>query len=259
MVRCGRPKKGHLKTVRRKRGTAMLRKWWQSQKTAMRKVYIGGMFSLASIAMGGLTTIVVAEISAHADSENAVSSAPAPSPSQLYRPVPPPVSTPSSTPSLLMSPSPTAGVAQGSAFPVPAQVIPILSPVAQAGWVLEWNRVVQIGAPGVILATSGPQPGDGTSFDLQYIDEPGNGWSKGLDPCALMYWRSVYKPGPASINGIVNYSRYLGAYPAGAQAVVGDRLIFEDSARNVVAYMQVTDVSGGYVDVDTWVWAKSQD
>lgn len=133
--------------------------------------------------------------------------------------------------------------------------VPVLAPKNQPGWTLAWHDTEAIGPQGVIIARTGPQVGNGSNFDLQYIPGSGAGWITSGTSGDFGYWDNNYRPGPATINGIV-VSGDDNTEPGGKQARLGDRLIYENSEDNIVAYMQVTSTPAGDVVTDMWLWNK---
>lgn len=103
---------------------------------------------------------------------------------------------------------------------------------------------------------SGPYPGDGTTYDLQYL--PGSEfvhWSTGHYLVVFSYWSYHYRPGPATIDGI---SETMEGSDVSDIAHVGDRMFAARSVGHVnrVIYMQVVGVTPGSIVADTWVWDK---
>jgi hypothetical protein len=98
--------------------------------------------------------------------------------------------------------------------------------------------------------------GDGSNFDLQYVPGSRNAWSSNN---GLHYWLNKYAPGPATINGIAGSSS--NDVPAGPQAHIGDRLYdvlnTEGNGIDIIAYMQVLEVTTENVVVDMWLWNAS--
>lgn len=175
------------------------------------------------------------------------------------------------------SPTPTPSISSGgqrtqappSATPVNATPTPnvpmahvaVMVPITnQPGWTLTWHGPLSIGPQGRMLTNVdpnvGPQMGDGSNFDIQYV--PGSGTGTGWAPSnALSYWAKPYRPGPATINGIWQNSI---SDATGAQANDGD-LIYEvintsGNGVDVIAYMQVVAVHVGSVTVDMWIWNR---
>ena len=141
---------------------------------------------------------------------------------------------------------------------ISASHIPVLKPINQTGWVLDWHGQMAIGPQGVTITHSGPQASNGSDFTLQYIPGAGNGgWGVGNQAGEIIYWLNNYAPGSATINGIIDYGNYQGQNPVGTQANVGDRLCFEDEQSDIIVYMQVLRTSGGYTETDSWQWDAS--
>jgi hypothetical protein len=157
----------------------------------------------------------------------------------------------STLPHATTQPNPTSG----------APAVPLLTPViSQPGWTLAWHQKVSIGAQGMILGTSGPDMGDGSNYDLQYVPGSNTGWGDGGNVADFDYWSYNYSPGPATIHGVTGNS--TGGSAPGSQAHLGDRLyvtLWENGSIQVnrIAYMQVVAIGTGYVIADMWVWNAS--
>jgi hypothetical protein len=155
-------------------------------------------------------------------------------------------------------PEPSAGSSGPPAVKAVSLLVPIVS---QPGWTLVWSGQKSIGPQGVIFShvnpASGPETGTGDDFDLQYLAPgSGNGWGSGLNH--LYYWTNNYKPGPATIAGMLQNQNFSGQNPVGMVAHVGDRLFAamdtEAEGFNIAFYMQVTKVEVDSVLVDLWIW-----
>jgi hypothetical protein len=102
---------------------------------------------------------------------------------------------------------------------------------------------------------SGPDVGDGASYDLQYISGNGNAWNCGRYVSYFSPWSYSYSPGPATLNGVSENQ----AGCALGQAHVGDRdyaILDTVGFTNRIVYMQVVGVGPGSIVADTWVWNK---
>jgi hypothetical protein len=155
---------------------------------------------------------------------------------------PGPVSSPSSPPSMPSSPS---------AAPRPS---PIVTPQIQSGYTVVWHGTLAIGLPGVIFTRSGaPQPGDGTTHDLQYQGS-GGGWNPNGP---FYYWTSSATPGPASCEAIA-YASNAVSVENNVTAYVGDKYCFLPPEGGMVLYMQVTKIeASGVVVLATWQWSQN--
>jgi|SRR5215469_17245442 len=167
--------------------------------------------------------------------------------------------TSTSTPDIPVS-TPPQVAPQSSPKPV-TSAIPILSPIInQPGWTLAWHQKVSIDPEGIIFGSSGPYIGNGSNsnYDLQYVPDDGNGnaWSCGGYAHNLDSWSYSYRPGPATIIGLVG----IRANCASGQIHVGDRYFLTLSISgggvtiNRIAYMQITGTGPGSIVAETWVW-----
>jgi len=149
----------------------------------------------------------------------------------------------------------------GSPGPPPVEKnLPLMVPItSQPGWTLVWSGQKSIGPQGIIVSkvnpTYGPETGTGDEFDLQYVASAG-GWGSGLN--YLFYWTNNYRPGPATITGLLQNENFSGENPSGMPAHIGDRLFAamdtEAEGFDIVFYMQVAEVGQESVLVNMWIW-----
>jgi len=212
---------------------------------ATKAAIIGGLFALAAAIIGGIF-----QLASRGDGNNAspaaisspkaqVSSAPA---TRRSASSPPPEATPQPIPSG-SPPSPTTAPTN----------VPVLTPTEQSGWILDWHQQVSIESQGIIVTHAGPQAGNGSNFDIQYV--PGDGWAASNDTQEMDDWPSTIRPGPATIVGFIMAGAPSSA-PQGAIAHIGDTIDWISQSNNVVGYMDVTGLDAGGVEVDMWVWTK---
>jgi hypothetical protein len=227
------------------RGNVKIKAWWKSQTASLKAAYVAGLFAVLGGFINGISGPLASFITTDSGAVR-----PTPHGSQTIAPSPGPLPTSRSSPP----------GAEDSTSPDPFQHSPIVSlmiPVNQFGWTFKWRQSVKIGPAGVILAPGGALAGDGTNFDLQYISDFGTDWRKKKRASAFAYWNDQYQPGPAVINGMVHSGADHGLDPTGVPASVGDRLFYENVARDVVAYIQVVNVTPEDVKVLAWLWEKN--
>jgi hypothetical protein len=172
---------------------------------------------------------------------------------------------PSPTVTVTVKASPSPGIRRRSPKPgstserASTSSVPILMPVNQPGWSLAWHGTVHIGLAGIVLSASGPHGGDGNDFDLQYVppSSNGGGWVVGQYIGTWAVWQSENRPGPSSINGLLNSGDY--GSPS-SRAYVGDRLCLGSDGRistSIIVYMQIISVDTSGVAADIWLWDGS--
>lgn len=186
-------------------------------------------------------------------------------PAGSAHPVPTVTITRNTIRTVTVSPHPPAGASSYRSTQASPQPGPTITPltislmkpiVSQSGWALAWHTNVSIGPQGVIVGNSGPQAGDGNNYDIQYLPGDGNGWNDSTD--CFNYWLNHYRPGPATIDGII--SNECNDNVAGTQAHIGDRLYIglgDGNGIDRIGYMQVVGMAGANVIVDMWVWNAS--
>lgn len=198
----------------------------------------GGWKGLAGAAIGAVAVIIAAVIASKAGVLS-ITVSPAPAGTITVRPTVTVTDTAGARPTKR-----PAGLSKSTS---------VLAPVNQSGWALDWHNTVTIGAQGIVLTMSGPQEGNGSNYDLQYISgSSGGGWLFGSNTNALIYWVNTYRPGPASITGIINNGQDQNA--GGQEAHVGDRLCYQ--GYDDVAYLQVTAIRADGVVADMWLWSQ---
>ena len=206
--------------------------WWRNSY-----IVVPAVVAILVAIIGGIFTL-----EARSSGSNAGGNVP----SAAISPSSPPTETISSPPQTALQPSPSPSV--------PA--IPLLKPIiSQPGWTLAWHQRTSIGPQGIIFGMSGPDVGDGASYDLQYIAGNGNAWNCGRYVNYFSPWSYHYPPGPATLNGV---SENLAGCALG-QAHVGDRdyaILDTVGFTNRIVYMQVVGVGPESIVADTWVWNK---
>jgi hypothetical protein len=164
------------------------------------------------------------------------------------------INTVTASPSPSASPTPTEASPQPDSTPtIPS--VPIMKPlINQTGWVLEWHRNVSIGPQGITLTSAGPQPSNGSNYDLQYLPGGEGGWNNNVSYSD--FWSHQFKFGPANIMGIIGGRGYFDSV-VGTQANLGDQLwtVSEgDDSITRITYMQVVSTGLDDVVVDMWMW-----
>jgi hypothetical protein len=155
----------------------------------------------------------------------------------------------SSAPAVRQSTPPSS-----AGIPRPSTIIPVLVPVNQQGWTLDWRQHVLIESQGIIVTAVGPQAGNGSNFDIQYV--PDDGWHAGNNTGEMDNWPRTTPPGPASINGFIMAGAATSA-PQGSIAHPGDTIDWINQDSNMIGYIDVTGLNASGVEVDMWVWSKS--
>jgi hypothetical protein len=203
----------------------------------------------AITAVVGAVATIVAALIGHAQGKS--EAAPAPTVTAT--------TTVTARPSATVTESGGASPAGGGSAGNSAGSARLLAPVSQVGWTLVWSGRKSIGPQGILFSSSspnsGPKTGTGNGSDIQYLG-PGSGWNSGLNH--FYYWTNSYRPGPATITGLLQSNNFSGENPQGMRPQVGDRLYVamdtEAEGFNIVAYMQVLSVGQESVTVDMWLW-----
>jgi hypothetical protein len=154
---------------------------------------------------------------------------------------PGPLGSPSSLPSIPSSPS---------VAPKPPS---IKTPQNQSGYTAMWHGTLTIGLPGIVFTRSGPpQPGDGSTYDIQY-QGPGGGWN---NRGPFYYWTSPATPGPASCQALA-YAPNGVSVGNNVTAYVGDKYCFLPPEGGMIMYMQVTKIDASGVVLTAWLWSQN--
>jgi hypothetical protein len=114
--------------------------------------------------------------------------------------------------------------------------------------------MLMIGLPGIVFTRSGsPQPGNGSTFDIQY-QGPGGGWYTSASP--FYYWTSSSTPGPASCEALERAANTV-SVQANTTAYVGDKYCFMPIEGGMVLYMQVTKIDAAGIILTAWQWSQN--
>ena len=149
---------------------------------------------------------------------------------------------------------PSQSAAAASVTPSPASKPPsIVTPQDQSGYTEVWHGTLTIGLPGIVFIRSGsPQPGDGSTFDIQYQGS-GGGWNSNGP---FYYWTSPATPGPASCEAIA-YAANGVSVQDNATAYVGDKYCLLPPEGGMALYMQVTKIDTAGVILTAWLWNQN--
>jgi hypothetical protein len=204
---------------------------------------VEALIGVAVAVIAGLLVVWISGgLSAQPKSSSLPSSSPQPRASRT---------TPTITAKHTISASPS--IIAASQASTPRRQLHVVVPLNQAGYTALWHRSISISLAGVLFQQNGPQPGNGSNFNLQYNlagDPAGWDYLNGT----FDYWQPGTHPGPADCvaeNDSVEHAGYT-------IASIGSRYCFVSyDQAPIVVYMEVTAVNSSSVRVQAWAWVQN--